>query len=96
MAYKIVVSNRAIKEIEDAIDFYSEYSSKAPALFIAMLQDAYQKLNKNPLTRVYYKQVRGFKLKRFPYILYFSIDEMAQTVKILACFHSKRNPERRP
>jgi plasmid stabilization system protein ParE len=40
MAYKIIVSPRAQKEIENAIDYYALYSVDAPINFIAVLKDA--------------------------------------------------------
>ena len=36
MTYKIIVSPRAQKEIEDAIDYYSLKSQKAPKTFIGL------------------------------------------------------------
>jgi len=48
MAYKIIVSPRAQKEIENAIDYYALYSSNAPKSFINLLKDTYHSLEKNP------------------------------------------------
>jgi toxin ParE1/3/4 len=73
MAYKIIVSPRAQKEIENAIDYYALYSVDAPINFIAVLQDAYTSLATNPFFRVRYKNVRALKLKRFLHSLYFTI-----------------------
>lgn len=42
MAFKIVISPLAQKEIENAIDYYLLYSSDAPKIFLAMLHDAYK------------------------------------------------------
>lgn len=44
MAYKIIVSPRAQKEIENAIDYYTLYSSNAPKSFINLLKDTYNSL----------------------------------------------------
>jgi plasmid stabilization system protein ParE len=51
MAYKIIVSPRAQKEIENAIDYYALYSSDAPRNFVALLKDAYYTLETNPSFR---------------------------------------------
>lgn len=96
MAYKIIVSPRAQKEIENAIDFYALYSENAPEKFIVSLKYAYKALAKNPNFTVFYKNIRGFKIKKFPYSLYFTINEEQNTVKILSCFHNKRHPDKRP
>lgn len=96
MAYKIIVSPRAQKEIENAIDYYALYSTDAPVNFIAVLKEAYTTLETSPFLRVRYKNVRALKLKRFPHSLYFIINENQNTIRVLSCFHNKRNPNKRP
>ncbi|MGE9315121.1 type II toxin-antitoxin system RelE/ParE family toxin [Niabella sp. CJ426] len=96
MAYSIVISKRAVKEIEIAIDYYVKHSSQAPSIFVQELETAYELLTHTPPTRLYYKNINGLKLKRFPYILYFLIDENKKIIKVLACFHNRRNPDLRP
>lgn len=44
MAYKIIVSPRAQTEIEDAVDYYSRESIKAPKQFVHFLEYAYKSL----------------------------------------------------
>jgi toxin ParE1/3/4 len=96
MAYKIIVSPRAQKEIENAIDFYALYSTDAPMNFISLLSEAYATLQATPFFRVRYKNIRAIKIKKFPYSLYFTINEDKNSVRVLACFHNKRNPDKRP
>jgi len=50
MAYKIIVSPKAQKEIENAIDYYALYSLDAPANFIAVLKETYDTLETNPFS----------------------------------------------
>jgi len=96
MAYKIIVSPRAQKEIENAIDYYALYSSNAPRSFINLLKDTYTTLESNPSFSVQYKNIRALKINKFPYSLYFVINETQNTVRILSCFHNKKNPNKRP
>lgn len=96
MVYKIIVSPRAQSEIIDAIDFYAVHSVDAPNNFILQLQKGYEILAINPFFRLQYKSVRALKLKKFPYSLYYTIDEKNSCVRVLSCFHNKRNPSKRP
>lgn len=96
MVYKITVSPRVQKEIENAIDYYALYSADAPAKFISAIRDAYTILGKNPFFRERYKNIRALKIKKFPYSLYFVINEDKNTIRVLSCFHNKRNPNKRP
>ena len=96
MDYKIKVSPRAQKEVEKAIDFYTPNSQDTPNNFILQLLKGYDTLKINPFFRIRYKSVRSLKLKKFPYSLYFEINENTKTIRILSCFHNKRNPKKRP
>ena len=96
MVYKIIVSPRAQNEIVKAVDFYALHSVDAPNKFIIQLQKGYGILSLNPFFRVQYKSVRALKLKKFPYSLYYTIDEEKSCVRVLSCFHNKRNPKKRP
>ncbi len=96
MVYKISVSPRAQNQIVNAIGFYAKNSVDAPNNFIVQLQKSYAVLAVNPFFRIYYKDVRALKLKRFPYSLYYTIDENKGCIRVLSCFHNKRNPKKRP
>ena len=96
MAYKIITSRRASKEIENAINYYALYSNDAPIDFSAVLKDAFDTLRTYPFFAVKYKNVRTLKLKGFPYSLYFIVNDKNNTVSVLSCFHNKQNPYKRP
>jgi toxin ParE1/3/4 len=96
MAYRIIVSPRAQKEIENAIDYYALYSSGAPRIFVKSLKDTYLSIETNPFYTICYLNIRSLKITKFPYSLYFVIDETLNTVRVLSCFHNKRNPNKRP
>lgn len=96
MAYRVIISPRAQKEIEEAIDYYLQHSNDAPKNFVISLENAYQKLEKFPFFKIRYKNIRALKIKKFPYSLYFVILEDRKIVRILSCFHHKLNPIKRP
>jgi plasmid stabilization system protein ParE len=96
MPFKIIISPRAQKEIENAIDYYTLYSTNAPTHFIAALKEAYEVLKANPFFIILYKNIRSLKLSKFPYSLYFIINESKNTIRVLSCFHNKRDPNKRP
>jgi toxin ParE1/3/4 len=96
MDYNIIVSPRAQKEVEQAIDCYIPNLDDAPNNFIKQLQKVYDILKINPFFRIRYKNVRSLKIKKYPYSLYFIVNENRKTVRVLSCFHNKRDPEKRP
>jgi toxin ParE1/3/4 len=96
MEYKIIVSPQAQKDIEEAIDFYGQESMYAPVHFIRAVRESYHIISLNPFFCICYKNIRSLKLKRFPYSLFFVVNEEKQTIRILSFFHNKRNPINRP
>jgi plasmid stabilization system protein ParE len=96
MAYEVLVSPRAQYEIELAIDYYAQYSALVPNRFIKQLNNAYLLLKNNPFLVVRYKNIRSINLRKFPFTLFFVIDEKAFLVRILSCFHNRRSPIKRP
>lgn len=96
MGYNIMVSPRAQKEIENAIEFYALYSADVPKYFITSLQKAYDILESNPFFKIQHKNIRSLKIKNFPYSLYFIIKQEKNSIRVLSCFHHKRNPTKRP
>lgn len=93
MAYKIQVSSRAQIEIENASEFYIQNSTNAPRWFIESLHDSYKILTLNPHFEIRYKNVRSFKMKRFPFTLYFTVDDKKKIIRILSCFHNSKKRE---
>jgi mRNA-degrading endonuclease RelE of RelBE toxin-antitoxin system len=96
MAYKVIISPRAQIEISEVIEYYRIHSNLTPFVFIQSLEISYKTLEINPFFRKRYKNIRGLNIKKFPHTLFYQIDEESKVVKVLSCFHSSRNPSRRP
>ena len=90
MAYRIHISFRAQIEIETASEFYAQNSINAPLWFLESLQQSYKTLSVNPHFEIRYKNVRAYKIRRFPFMLYFTIDKKKKLIRILSCFHNAR------
>ena len=88
-----VVSFRPEVE-EDAIGGYGWYEEKATGLGDEFLRGFYacaQEIPRNPfLYRKIYKDFRRTLLRRFPYAIYFSIED--DKVVVFGLFHCARNP----
>lgn len=96
MGYEVIVSSKAEKEIEEVIDYYFEFSNKVPLAFIEKLEEAYAILSVNPYFRIRKNKLRAIPIKDFPFLLFFAINEENKTVRILACFHTAKNPKKYP
>jgi len=96
MSYKIIVSPRAQEEIEESYDFYAGRNISSATQFISSLTQTYKILSQNPYFQIVYKNIRAINIKKYPFALFFIIDESNSTVRVLSCFHTSRNPINRP
>jgi|SRR5690554_6977022 len=96
MLFKVSVLLQAQREIDEAIEYYAEISPSIPPKFIHDLEVAYNTLSETPYYQKRYLNLRGFPMKRFPFILFFTIDEKQQKVRIVSCFHTSKNPDKYP
>jgi hypothetical protein len=96
MDYDIDISPLAKIQIADAFYYYLEINPELAQQFMKELYAGYGYLKINPHYQKRYKNVRGLPLKKFPYLLLFTIDENKKTVQVISCFHTSQNPNKYP
>jgi toxin ParE1/3/4 len=96
MDYKIIISPKAQIEIEDISEYYSQINFTILTKFYSELENAYKYLETNPHFQTRYKNYRAIPIKKFPYLLFFVIDETTKTIKVLSCFNTSRSPKNYP
>lgn len=96
MDYKIIVSPKAQIEIEDISEYYSQINFTILTKFYSELENAYKYLETNPHFQTRYKNYRAIPIKKFPYLLFFVIDETTKTIRVLSCFNTSRSTKNYP
>lgn len=96
MVYKLVILPRAQQEIIDAFDYYNKISKTVLNAFNRDLEDVYQSLESNPFYQLKYKNLRGIPFKKFPFLIFFSVEEAEKKVYIYSVFHTSQNPKSYP
>lgn len=96
MVFKILISPRALVEIEDALDYFHLNSTEAPKQFLNSIQNTFRNLQLNPFLEIKYNNIRSIRIRKFPFSFYFTINEVLGIIRILSCFHHKLNPGKRP
>lgn len=92
MNYSVLNVPEVESDIRKAFSYYSGINSTLPLQFLDCLQEALQILSNSPFFELKYKNVRTLKLKQFPYLTHFIIDEERKNVIILAIAIAKENP----
>lgn len=96
MAFKVIISKTAQREIENVFEYYNEINASLPIKFYTALNACYTHLESNPYFQKKYKDFRAFPLKKFPFLIFFHIDEEKKTIKVLSCFHTAKNIKKYP
>ena len=94
MAYSLVIDPNAIQDIQQAIDYYDEQQTGLGKRFESALNKRLITLEKNPFFTIRYDQVRCLPMKKFPFMVHFTIDEKQSIVTIRAVFHTSLDPQK--
>lgn len=97
MAYKVIVSPIAKADIRKAVAYYKkEASLKVAQNFVSDYELTVKKIAQNPFFQIYYKYFRGLPLYKYPYIIFYQVDEVNQLILIKAVFNASQDIEKRP
>jgi toxin ParE1/3/4 len=87
------LTDDAILDIEDATSWYENQKTGLGFDFSFQLTEAFQKIMDAPEAfRFLFDNNRYAKLKQFPYIVYYKINEINSEIYVFAILHEKRNP----
>ncbi len=93
ISYKIKISSEALSDIRNAALWYDK---QQPGLGIRFQKTAKQRINllkRRPETyAIRYLDVHCMLVKKFPFLIHFTIDEKTSIVEVFAVFHTSRSP----
>jgi toxin ParE1/3/4 len=92
MSFRVILENRAAKELQDAIYYYDNQQVDLEKKFANDIDIAISHFARNPFYQIRYSSIRCLPLKKFPFMLHFYVDEQSKTIKIFAILHVARNP----
>lgn len=93
MIFNVVIDPDVINDIQDAMNFYNEQEEGLGSKFENALNKHLITLRKNPFFRIRYDDVRCLPMKKYPYMIHFTVDNKNHIVIIRAIFHTSRNPD---
>jgi plasmid stabilization system protein ParE len=94
MTYSVVIDEKALQDAQEAIDYYEEQQAGLGGRFEKELNQQITLLEKNPFFRIRYDQIRCLPLKKFPFMLHFTIDESEKIIAVIAIFHTAQHPKK--
>lgn len=93
MKYKVVISEKAIRELNNSIDWYNEHKTGLGTRFYSKVSKAVKTITKNPYAfGLKFEDFRYITVDVFPFIVVYFIEEPDKII-ITAVFHTSRSPE---
>ena len=94
MKYDIVFQSRAIFEIQNSIDYYDELLVGLGQEFYSELFEYIDAIVVNPFYKIHSENIRALPLKKFPFMIFYWIDETEKKLYIEAVFHTSQNTKK--
>ena len=92
MRYKIEFKEEALEDVKSAYKYYEESAEGLGDDFLNKLEEYIIIIEDNPfLFEAKHKPFREVKIKRFPYLIVYEIEE--NKVIVYSVFHTKRSPQ---
>jgi toxin ParE1/3/4 len=93
MPYTILVTPTATEDIAVAVEYYNAVATDLGYRFADLVAEYFERIAELPTaSAIRYKDVRCKPMKRFPYLIMFTIDEAAHSVNILRVFNTYQEP----
>lgn len=97
MAYKILMTPDAANQIDNAANYYKVFASKKTASnFLKEFKTTCKSILEILYFQVYFHDFRAIPMKKFPFLIFYTIDEPQNLIIIKAVFHTSQNPEKYP
>ena len=91
MLFKVKIEPEAVEDIQGALLWYDKQQEGLGKKLFIEIKSCIKLLKSNPFYQVRYDRVRCLPLKRFPFMLHFTINESEKLVIIRAMFNTHRD-----
>jgi toxin ParE1/3/4 len=93
MPYTILVTPTATEDIAVAVEYYNAVAVDLGYRFADLVAEYFDRIAElHTASAVRYKNIRCKPMKRFPFLITFTIDEAVHSVNILRVFNTYQEP----
>jgi toxin ParE1/3/4 len=95
MPYIIYVTPTAIRDLSSATEYYNAVSPDLGYRFADIIAEYFERIALLPTaTAIRYKNVRCKPVRKFPYIITYTVDDATNTVQVPRIFNTYLDPRR--
>jgi plasmid stabilization system protein ParE len=97
MKFKLIISDEAKADIEHSYLYYkTKVSKKVADQFFKDFKSTLGTISKNPYFKIWFEDFHGKLLKKYPFLIFYTIDKNVKVIVISRVFHTSENPEKYP
>ncbi len=97
MAFKIIISDEAKADVEHSYLYYkTKVNKKVADNFFKDFKLSLNIISKNPYFKIWFEDFHGKLMKRYPFLVFYTVDKDSETIVIGRVFHTSQNPEKYP
>ena len=90
--YKLSIRKEAEADIAEAYQYYESCRTSLGSDFILCIEESIARIQKNPKQyKRIYKNVRRALVRRFPYGVYYVIEQ--ENISVIAVLNARKNPQ---
>lgn len=89
--YNLQINPQAFDDVQKGIDYYNQQQKGLGIKFHISAKSTFSIIRKSPGFQIRYDNIRCYKVKRFPYMIHFSVND--NTINIHAVVHTALNPD---
>ncbi|MDT0642936.1 hypothetical protein RM553_08845 [Zunongwangia sp. F363] len=92
--FLIKIEPEVINDIQEGINWYNKQQQGLGRLFYAEVRTTFNSIRINPYYQIRYDKVRCLPLKKFPYMVHFSLSEKEDLIIIRGVFNTADSPKK--
>ncbi len=93
MLFEIALEKRALQDLEKGVEYYNEQQKGLGKRFSKEVNNSFTVLTKNPFFQIRYDDIRCLPVKKFPYMIHFTVNEKENSVIVYAIIHDSLDPQ---
>lgn len=93
MVFKFKIEPEVYNEIQESIDYYNKKRIGLGKKFWIETNNTFNVIRKNPYFQIRYANVRCVPLKKFPFMIHFTLDEIKKEIIIRSIINTYKNPD---
>jgi toxin ParE1/3/4 len=97
MAFKIIISDESKIDLENSYLYYrTKVNRKVADNFFKEFKSSLNILARNPYFKIRFDDFRAKPMKKYPFLIFYTIDDREKIIVIARIFHTSQDPEKYP